>query len=104
LGSLVGDTSIRVIQNANLIAFVSKAFDFGFRFDLERDTDAEPVSAFARLSEGNIDVTNDSRLDEAALASSRLAPTLVADLSRWSVTGLVPVRVTPSANLATSQA
>ena len=59
LGSLVGDTSIRVIQNANLIAFVSKAFDFGFRFDLERDTDAEPVSAFARLSEGNIDVTNE---------------------------------------------
>ncbi len=46
-------------DSGDLIAFVSKAFDFGFRFDLERDTDAEPVSAFARLSEGNIDVTNE---------------------------------------------
>ena len=39
-------------DSCELFAFVPKPLDLGLRFELKRDTEAQPVDAFPRLSEG----------------------------------------------------
>ena len=46
-------------DSRDLSAFVPKPLDLGLRLKLKRDTDAQPVGTFPRLSEGDVNVTNE---------------------------------------------